>query len=159
MLKILWFYVWSTRCNSCKFLVITSWIVLGFEEGNCCGSFQLKAPGSQEGGACLTGKIISIGCGLEAQGLLVQNCGLRKDYMIPFYEGNLPTEYDNIPSQLSCGINGNSLNWKIVASIANLALGLFRFIFCSNNYTLLMHLLHFSSILMIYICSSGFLGQ
>jgi hypothetical protein len=51
------------------------------------------------------------------------------------------------------------MNWKIVASIANLALGLFRFIFCSNNYTLLMHLLHFSSILMIYICSSGFLGH
>ncbi len=79
--------------------------------------------------------------------------------MIPFYEGSLPIEYDSILSQLSCGINGNSMNWKIVASIANLALGLFRFIFCSNNYTLLMHLLHFSSILMIYICSSGFLGH
>ncbi len=82
--------------------------VLGVEEGNCCGIFQLQALGSQEGGACLGGKIISVGCGLEARGLLVQACGSRKDCMIPFYEGSLPTEYDSIPSWLSCGINGNS---------------------------------------------------
>ncbi len=79
--------------------------------------------------------------------------------MIPFYEGSLPTKYDSIPSWLSCGINGNSLNWKIVAGIENLALGLLRFISCSNNCTLLMHLLHFSSIPMLYICSCFFLGQ
>ncbi len=132
---------------------------LGFEEGNCCGSFQLQAPGSQEGGACFIGKIISIGCGLEAQGLLVQDCGSRKDYMIPFYEGSLPTKYDSIPSWLSCGINENSLNWKIVAGIENLALGLLRFISCSNNCTLLMHLLHFLSMPMVYICSCFFLRQ
>jgi hypothetical protein len=34
-----------------------------------------------------------------------------------------------------------------------------RFISCSNNYILLMHLLHFPSIPMLYICSCFFLGQ
>jgi hypothetical protein len=43
---------------------------LGVEEDNCCGSFQLQALGSLEGGACFTGEKNSIGCGLEAWGFV-----------------------------------------------------------------------------------------
>ncbi len=80
-------------------------------------------------------------------------------HFIPYYVGNLFAEYDSISSWLSCGINGNSLNWKIVAGFENLALSLLRFISCSNNCTLLMHLLHFPNLAWVYICNCFFLGQ